>query len=53
MSEQLELKIKDSNIIKLGFVKCEACEEQVICPHAGIRKGCKTKETLKEVYLDE
>lgn len=50
MEGQQEMRIRDSNIIKLGFIKCEACEEQVVCPHAGVREGCRTLERLKEVH---
>lgn len=46
---QQEFEIKDSNIIKLGFIKCENCEDEPICPHAGIRRGCRTRETIKEI----
>lgn len=52
MTEQQELKVTNSNIVKLGFIKCMDCEEQVICPHAGIKEGCRTKETLKEVHWE-
>ena len=52
MSEQVEMKIKDSNIIKLGFCKCEDCEDEPICPHAGIREGCRTKEVIKEIVYE-
>ena len=51
MEGQLEMRIADSNIVKLGFVKCEDCEDEPICPHAGIREGCRTKETIKEIRI--
>lgn len=51
MDKQLEMKIVDSNIIKLGFCKCEDCEYEPICPHAHIRDGCRTRETIKEVRI--
>ena len=53
MSEQQEMKIRDSNITKIGFIKCVDCEDYVICPHVGIREGCRTKEKVKEVYSNE
>lgn len=48
--KQEELKIKNSNIKKIGFVRCVNCEEQFICPHAGTREGCRMVETLKEIH---
>ena len=52
MSE-MEMNIRDSNITKLGFIKCVDCEEQIICPHAFCREGCRTAETLKEVHWEQ
>ena len=51
--KQIELNIRDSNITKLGFIKCTDCEEQVICPHAFCREGCRTAETLKEINWEK
>lgn len=51
MDGQIEMKIVDSNIIKLGFLKCQDCEDEPICPHSEHRKGCKTKEILKEIRV--
>ena len=51
MDEQQEMKISDSNIVKIGFCKCEDCEDEPICPHAHIRDGCRTKEVIKEINL--
>lgn len=49
MEGQQELEIKDSNIVKLGFIRCEDCEDEPICPHARIRRGCRTREVIKEI----
>lgn len=49
MEGQQEFEIKDSNIVKLGFIRCEDCEDEPICPHAGIRRGCRTREVIKEI----
>ena len=51
MDGQQKMKIVDSNIIELGFCKCEDCEDEPICPHAGIRDGSRTKEVVKEVMF--
>lgn len=51
--EQRSFEIEYSNVTKLDFTKCEDCPEQVVCPHAGIRKSCRTVEKLKEVHWDE
>lgn len=53
MIGQQEFKIKDSKIIRIGFCKCKDCEWQYVCPHAEVREGCKTKETIKEIVLEE
>lgn len=52
MNGQIEMKKQDSNIIKLGFCKCEDCEDESICPHAHIREGCRTRETIKEFVYE-
>ena len=49
MEGQQEFEIKDRNIVKLGFIRCENCEDEPICPHAGIRRGCRTREVIKEI----
>ena len=49
MDGQQEFEIRDSNITKIGFCRCEDCEYEAICPHAGIREGCRTKEVVKEI----
>lgn len=52
MGKQQEFEIIDSNITKISFVKCENCEENVICPHYGFKEGCRTKEIVKEIKLN-
>ena len=42
----------NSNIIKLGFVKCQDCEDEPICPHVS-DGGCRTKERVKELRIVE
>lgn len=51
--EQLKMNIRDSNVLRIGFLKCTDCEEQYVCPHTSSRKGCRTKEVLKEICLEE
>lgn len=53
MYEQQELEITYSNITKIGFIRCQDCDQEPICPHAGCRKGCKTKERLLEAKQKE
>lgn len=53
MEGQQEIGVRNSNIVRIGYIKCEDCPEQVICPHAGIREGCRTRDTLKEAYFLE
>ena len=51
MYEQIEMKEENSKIISLAFCKCKDCEDEPICPHAHIRDGCRTKETIKELKI--
>lgn len=53
MKGQQALQIQYSNITKLGFIKCEDCQEQVVCPHYGCRKGCRTATRISEVAGNE
>lgn len=49
MYEQQKFEIAYSKMIKLNFIRCQECEQEPICPHAGYREGCKTKERMMEV----
>lgn len=49
MYEQQEFEITYSNTTKLDFIRCRDCDQEPICPHAGYRDGCRTKERLLEV----
>lgn len=49
MYEQQQFEITYSKITKLGFTKCKDCDWEPVCPHAGYRAGCRTKEKLMEV----
>lgn len=51
MHEQQEFEITYSNITKIGFICCRDCDQEPICPHAGYREGCRTKERLMEVNV--
>lgn len=49
MKDQQEFEITYSNITKIDFIRCKDCDQKPICPHAGYREGCRTKERLMEV----
>ena len=49
MYEQQELEITYSKITKIVFIRCQNCDQEPICHHAGYRKGCRIKECLMEV----
>lgn len=49
---QQAFEITYSNITKLNFIKCEDCDQEPICPHAGYREGCRTKEQIPETKIE-
>ena len=51
VNEQLQVDIAPGRITKLGFERCQDCEWEPVCPHAGHREGCRTKENIMEVSV--